>query len=823
MKNLTLFLLLLITYLPSFSVIPRSGKSVFITTIERNEVYTKDSTKTENQGLWLLTAKVTESYTSQQDTLITFMAGNKKWDKEKHRTIKTVSSGEFTAVIENMAVDPVNQFQFDGDPNEPKIITVSGGGSHSESSKYLETIDGTMISADNRDINVSGSAAGAGIQFYYSNDYKSIGISININGVGSDKGRQFYDEWKDYGGNIDHYNIPCSAGCDLSTDKNCTITKTATGYQASWKTSENKEIHTVDGHEFITKESSMEVTISPYKESDKPVVTLYGCSELGTEEKSNVIATGKPEGGKFRFWVEPENLLSVQADGESSANLSGSTPGKGTLYVEYTSTEGKTNQTSQPASCVKIENYNDGQEIPQIVFYDIYGNKLSGILKIPVSAQPSNIEELVDYVAADQSVLSAVGQSGAVELTGSRIGKTTFQAKTNCGNITGPTVEVEIVNCDKETVEALEKMREKGMENLKEANERLQKVANSEEFEKARDEIVESTVELLAKSALTIIGSGETHGVVETAVEIAEAGESVSEMIASATKGEFAERTAMATLKAMTTGATKAFVGVMGVHEAAKKFANNLGQIILHESELKDVMKSFEKAYKDLDQIIRIQEKCKGEKTEPQKQDVPKTEPTPNPTEPTTKTETPPVQDPTTSTQTPPIKDPTTDERTTKEPTTEEPPISPPSPTSPPRQVGLPYSPASECGCNSSQGIGVSGKGFSALQTGMENLGKCVDSFSKGPLTNYMITLNDWKAVTDSLIEAVTTGEEGFKVAAAKAAPRINGLIGQTKSYDQAGKTFSEEFKACPESMKAGLEVTNSAKTVTIDSVKTKY
>ncbi|MFZ2285374.1 MAG: hypothetical protein WAV93_00135 [Bacteroidales bacterium] len=386
----------------------------------------------QNSGLWLLTAKITESYTLQQDTLISFMAGNKKWDNEKHATVRTVSSGTITAVIENQAEDLARDFAFDSDSGEPINISVSGQGSHSGSSNYLETIDGTMISAGTRDINVSGSASGAGIQFYYSDDFKSIGIGIAINGVGSDKGRMFYDEWKDYGGDIDHYNISCSAGCDASSDKNCNITNTASGYQATWKSSESKQRHTVDGTEFITSESSLNLNISPYKEPDKPEVTLYGCSELGKEEQSSVMASGKPGGGKFRFWVEPDILLTVQPDGESSVNLTGSTPGKGTLYVEYTSPEGKTNTTSQPASCVQIENYNNGQDIPQIALFDIDGKKLSGVLKIPVAAQPSNLEELVDFVPADKSVLSAVGLSGAVELNGSRAGKTNLQAKTNC-------------------------------------------------------------------------------------------------------------------------------------------------------------------------------------------------------------------------------------------------------------------------------------------------------------------------------------------------------------------------------------------------------
>lgn len=492
MKISLLLFMLFLQNLVCFAYVARTGKPAFIATNEGNEVYSKDSIETENRGLWLLSVKIMNSYTMQQDTLISFYAGDKKWDKESHSSAKSMVHGEITAVIENMAVDPANEFMFDTDPGVPKSISVSGEGSSSQSSNYLETIDGTMISADERNINVSGSASPeASIRFYYSNDSKYVDISISIKAVGSDKGRMFYDEWKDYGRGTYDCRIGCSGGCDESSDKNCNITKTASGYQASWKMRKDERLN--------TEESSLELTISPYKEPDKPEVTLYGCSELGTEEQSNVMASGKPEGGKFRFWVEPGNLLNVQSDGESSANLTGSTPGKGNLYVEYTSPEGKTNTTSQTASCVKIENYNGGQEIPQIVFYDIYGNKLSGVLKIPVSAQPSNIEELVDYVAADQSVLSAVGLSGAVELTGSHIGKTTIQAKTNCGNTTGPTVEVEVVNCDKETVEALERMREAGMENLKKANEELQKVANSEEFEKARDEIVESTVELLAK------------------------------------------------------------------------------------------------------------------------------------------------------------------------------------------------------------------------------------------------------------------------------------------------------------------------------------
>ena len=47
------------------------------------------------------------------------------------------------------------------------------------------------------------------------------------------------------------------------------------------------------------------------------------------------------------------------------------------------------------------------------------------------------------------------------------------------------------------------------MKNLVEATENLQKTAGSKEFEKAPDELVSSTIELLAKAGLIIITSGK--------------------------------------------------------------------------------------------------------------------------------------------------------------------------------------------------------------------------------------------------------------------------------------------------------------------------
>jgi hypothetical protein len=120
---------------------------------------------------------------------------------------------------------------------------------------------------------------------------------------------------------------------------------------------------------------------------------------------------------------------------------------------------------------------------------------------VPVSAQPSDIEELVDFVSADKSVLSAVGQPDAVELSGYRAGKTTVQAMTSCGEPAGPAFQVEVVNCDKETVEALERMRKAAVENMQAASDALQKLAADPDFEKAMKEIPGAAQKLAAKTA----------------------------------------------------------------------------------------------------------------------------------------------------------------------------------------------------------------------------------------------------------------------------------------------------------------------------------
>ena len=170
-----------------------------------------------------------------------------------------------------------------------------------------------------------------------------------------------------------------------------------------------------------------------------------------------------------------------------------------------------------------------------------------------------------------------------------------------------------------------------------------------------------------------------------------------------------------------------------------------------------------------------------------------------------------------------PIEETTVNDTQTEDlPTEDEVLIDPERPQIPPRQVGLPYEPGG-CGCEQSHKLTANSESLSTMQSGFENLQKCVDNFSNGPVTDYIKTLKEWSTVTEDLGKAINAGPAEFEAAAKVASPIIESLLVRTKSFDEAGKSFLEEFKACPESMKSGVEVLNSVNEITVESLKINY
>ena len=170
----------------------------------------------------------------------------------------------------------------------------------------------------------------------------------------------------------------------------------------------------------------------------KPEVTLEGCSEMGIGESGQLTASGDPGGGSYRFWTEPSDALNIQASG-ASATLKGASPGRATIFVEYTSPKGATVQQTKSGACVKVDLYNGGEVIPQIAFYDVTGKRLPGIKNIPVAIQPQDGADLLKYVPADPGILSVTGLGEEVVIQGIPPGKNQFSGKNalRCNHRTG--------------------------------------------------------------------------------------------------------------------------------------------------------------------------------------------------------------------------------------------------------------------------------------------------------------------------------------------------------------------------------------------------
>jgi len=825
---------------------------LFILIMLLNSDLFSQNSNTDNRQLWLLTAKVSVNSTYKRDTIHSFTIENMKTETKFHQSSTTNVSSTISAVIENQAENPLKEFSYDSNAGESVNMSVTGKGMHISTTKGSETINGKLISAEERIDQVSGSAlTEAYIQFSYSDDYKMVSITTNINATGTSDAHIYFDEWKDYGGQIEDYVIPCSGGCNMPDDKNCNISKTGKGYTASWSSIENKKGSTSNGIEYSTDETSIEVTLVPYKETDKPVVTIDGCTNPGLGEKSNITAIAKPKGGSYRFWSEPNDILFVTSDGSSSATITGLTPGKGLLLLEYTTPDGETAQTSIEASCVSIESYNNGEAIHQIALYDIDGKKMSGILTVPVKAKPADAVELVEFEPANPGVVSAVTVGSEVTLQGLITGKTTLQAKTKCGADTGPALEVEVVTCDDETIDRLEKMKKAAIENLVAAAKDLQSVAGSKEFEKARDELVSSYIELLAKVGLTIITQGKTKGIITKiekikniekvtesaaiplAAQVADYGSALSEMIGSGNLEEFAGNVAKPTSGEAFERAVKlkfgevteglygkslgAIIGLVEVGMATDKFYNNVGQLIHHEDMVEKFQEILEKADKELKNIQRRQQLCGKKEVKSNDQDIPLADLKPLPKEPTAPTK------PTQKTEDSPAQNPQPNEPTSNDQTADDQVlIDPEFPKPPSRQVGLPYEP-SDCGCDKTKDLTVKSTDFSTLGTGLKNLGECVQQFRSTLLTDCQQALEELSTLTQSLSTTLQTDAATFLVKAKESKPQLDSLINRVKAYDEAGNVFLNKMEKCPESITTGMEILQSVEKITVESLKLKY
>jgi len=545
-----------------------------------------------------------------------------------------------------------------------------------------------------------------------------------------------------------------------------------------------------------------------YGAGPSPQISLQGCSELGVGQQSTVTAKGEPDGGAYRFWLDPPSTLQVVGQG-ATADLTGMSAGRGTLYVEYTAPGGKTEQTSQPAVCVAVQSINGGQPVPKIGLFDVLGKRTSGIRSLPVSIEPNDASDLVVYTPAEPGILTAVNQGDSVLLQGVREGTTTFQAKTRCGGPTGPIVTVEVVPCDDEVLRKLAEEQRIAEQAMKQQLQDRARILGSKDFETASKRIAGSTLNLGVKTGGLIIGTlGSSPGAgkgVSTASDIFGHGSNLLDAL----KGD-PESLANATVQTLIQLAggplLQTIASTKEALDAAKEFGEDLGALIATADRLKENAKLIEQWSRTLEDISRRARICRTGTGQPP---VPKTDP-PAKTDPP-KTDPPkPRTDPRRPRTDPPVPPPGEPPGNPPPGGTDEPPAEPPSPpppTSAPRRVGLPYDKGGKCGCTDNRAIQSNTQGLGELSTGMRNLQACGEQFREGPLTLYQQTLGDLSALFSELQGMTATPELQRKTGVNTIIPRLESLLGKVQEFDRAGRAFYEAFTTCSEGLEAGTDV----------------
>ncbi len=414
------------------------------------------------------------------------------------------------------------------------------------------------------------------------------------------------------------------------------------------------------------------------------------------------------------------------------------------------------------------------------------------------------------------------------------------QAKTPCGEPVGPSVDVEVVNCDDETKAKLAEEARIATEIIKEQLKQLEEIINSEEYKKASGRIIESAANLALKTSGLIFGVAAgapgASGAVDGAGKVFGAGSALLDLFRSGNLTEAGVNTLKMGIELFGSAVMQGFSGAEEAYKAAVDFGEDLGVVEGATEKMDNARQWIEHWTRYIDDLIRRQKLCESGADQQGGQNEPSQEPIQRPAEPGTDTPAPPTGETPAAEpggNEPSAKDPAQGETAGDESPDEGEPggegnpgdggeVTPPRAGGELRQGGLPSAPG-ECGCNNNKTLEPSGEVFSTLNTGISNLGKCVGDFKDGPLAGYVKTLGDWKTVTDELTTAVGLGKKGIEAVVFDAIPRMDSLLQQTNSFDLAGQEFLLQFEKCPESVSSALDVLKSALTVTVDSIKTKY
>lgn len=240
-----------------------------------------------------------------------------------------------------------------------------------------------------------------------------------------------------------------------------------------------------------------------------------GCAHVAVGGFARLEALGEPAGGTYSWSVTPTGMLNLGGASDDSLAVEGASPAKGLVTVKYVAPNGKTASKPIDASAVELRSVNNGAAI-EIGQYDFEGKKSHPPREVPIDQSPPGAD-LITFAVADPAMASLVGLgTTAVAQANERIGSTTAQAKTLCGEPIGPTVNINVVPCDEQTQARVQRFNEQLSEaerqiadGLKESVEKSQELRTDAAYQNAVKNVGKNAFNALTSIAELIALTGK--------------------------------------------------------------------------------------------------------------------------------------------------------------------------------------------------------------------------------------------------------------------------------------------------------------------------
>lgn len=193
-------------------------------------------------------------------------------------------------------------------------------------------------------------------------------------------------------------------------------------------------------------------------------IQVNGCESVVVGETRLLPVTLHPKGGKVKYWAEGKGI-SI-SDGGNGVKVTGTEPGEGTVWIEYTTADGQKMKKSKSMTSLRLNSINQGEPI-KIGLYDAKGRRLKALKTVPVKVEPEGKSDQLNY-STNEAIVDVVPTGNSqLNVHGLSKGKTTIQAVSNCGANTGPPLNVEILNCDDEVIKELKRQASQLQSRLK--------------------------------------------------------------------------------------------------------------------------------------------------------------------------------------------------------------------------------------------------------------------------------------------------------------------------------------------------------------------